>query len=103
MKRLMYIFAILCVFVSCKSKNHALVGGYGNPVRVTPEIKAVFQQAMKGDERFTPKKVSVQVVAGTNYEFFCIDADKKPHTVVVFKPLPGRGEPRVVSVDGKLL
>ncbi len=101
MKRLIYILAILFVFVSCRSKDNALVGAYGHPSQITPEIQKLFIQAMKGDMRFTPKKVRMQIVAGTNYEFLCMDTDKNPHTVVVFNPLPGRGGPRVVSIDGR--
>ncbi len=102
MKRLIYIFALLVAFAGCKSKSDALVGAYGKGNKVTAEERAVFSQAMNGDTFFTPEKVRKQVVAGVNYEFFCVDEDGKPHTILIFKPLPGRGEPRVVSIDGEL-
>lgn len=101
MNRSICILAILFVFVACKSSNDALVGAYGNAAKISPEVRALFIQAMQGDVRFTPKKVYTQVVAGTNYKFICIDADKNQHIIIIFNPLPGRGEPRVISIDGE--
>ena len=76
MNRFFCIFVILFVLVACKSNNNALVGAYGKTVEISPEVRALFIQAMKNDVRFTPVKVRTQVVAG-------------------------RGEPRIVSIDGK--
>lgn len=101
MNRFFYILVILFVLVACKSNNNALVGAYGKTVEISPEVRALFIQAMKNDVRFTLVKVRTQVVAGTNYEFICVDADKNQHIIVIFNPLPGRGEPRIVSIDGK--
>ena len=67
-----------------------------------------------GDVAYTPLSVSTQVVAGTNYRFYCRfedtsdgiqrkaadEGDKYGYCqVTIFKPLPGRGEPTVTSIE----
>ena len=64
---------------------------------------------------YTPMYVSTQVVAGTNYKFWCIWDDlgadlkdfKEPTKtyrycwVTIFKPLPGHGEPCMTTIELK--
>lgn len=86
------------------SNKNGLVGAYGNHEKVTQEERALFDEAVKTYDstlKLTPKKVCKQVVAGLNYQFLCVDVDKQEHTVVIYKPLPGQGEPRVTSIDKK--
>lgn len=86
------------------SNKSGLVGAYGKYEKVTAEERTMFDNAVKTYDaslRLTPKKVCKQVVAGLNYQFLCVDADKKEHTVIIYKPLPGQGEPKVTSVDDK--
>ena len=86
------------------SRKAGLVGAYGKYEKVTTEERALFDEAVRAYDnslRLTPRKVCRQVVAGMNYQFLCVDADRKEHTVVIYKPLPGQGDPRVTSVDSK--
>ena len=101
MKQLLLSFIILVAMVSCKTTDGRFTGAYDKPTKVTTEEVVLFNKVVDAKLALTPKKVSRQVVAGTNYEFFCKDADDKIHTVVIFQPLPGQGEPRVTSIDGK--
>ena len=92
---------MLAALVSCKTTDGRFTGAYDKPTKVTIEEIALFHKAVDTRMALTPKKVSRQVVAGTNYEFICKGTDGKEHVVVVFQPLPGQGEPRVTSIDGK--
>lgn len=79
-----------------------MAGAYGGYEKVDQQEKAIFEEAVKAyDETLVlkPKKVSRQVVAGTNYRFLCKDSGHKTRTVVIYAPLPGRGEPRVTSIE----
>ena len=101
MKHLFLTFFIAVAFASCKTTDGRFTGAYDKPTRVTAEELAIFKKAVASDLSLTPKNVCRQVVAGTNYEFICKGTDGKEHVVVVFQPLPGQGEPRVTSIDGK--
>lgn len=101
MNHLFLSFIILAALVSCKTADGRFTGAYDKLTKVTTEEVALFHKAVDAKMALTPKKVSRQVVAGTNYEFICKDTEGKKHTVVIFQPLPGQGEPRVTSVDGK--
>lgn len=80
------------------------VGAYGETRKPTEEDLAVFASATKdyGYLKLTPLEVSAQVVAGTNYMFTCnmkAFGEDLTAMVKIFKPLPGRGEPQLISVD----
>lgn len=53
---------------------------------------------------YDPILVSTQVVAGTNYKFFCNarvvypEAPWYPAIVIIFQPLPGKGDPHVTEI-----
>ena len=101
MKHLFLSIVLLAAMVSCKTTDGRFTGAYNKPTKVTTEEVVLFNKVVDAKLALTPKKVSRQVVAGTNYEFICKGADGKEHVVVVFQPLPGQGEPRVTSIDGK--
>lgn len=82
-----------------KSDRPHLIGGYTQPRALTGEDRSLFDRAYRGDARLTPVSVSTQVVAGVNYSYVCRDSLDALHTVVIFVPLPGRGEPRVTAVE----
>jgi mevalonate kinase len=74
-----------------------VAGGWSAYHKLTPEDKAVFDEATKGfvGVTYTPQTVSTQVVAGVNYRFKCL-ASIPPAEVVweaiveIFKPLNGK-------------
>jgi Flavodoxins len=82
-----------------------LVGGFSELRDLEEGDREVFAKATEqyGYLHLNPLKVSTQVVAGTNYLFECESAgpDGQASTVEVriFAPLPGRGEPEVISVE----
>ena len=101
MKKIFSIIMIAVALTACKSNSNQMVGAYGETTKVTAAQVEIFNKAVDASLHLTPKKVSSQVVAGTNYKFICEDADGKEHKVIVFQPLPGQGEPRVTCIDGK--
>ena len=92
---------MLAALVSCKTTDGRFTAASDKPTKGTIAEIALFHKAVDTRMALTPKKVSRQVVAGTNYEFICKDANGKKHTIVIFQPLPGQGEPRITSIDGK--
>ena len=102
-----FYIALLClplVLCACggngesgaKSDDTEIVGGYSKPRKLTKDEKALFEEAVQGLEgvEYKPLNVATQVVAGTTRKGKRFDA-----VIVVYKPLPGQGEPRVTSVD----
>lgn len=101
---------------STMSNRMELVGAFGQQREMTHDEMDMFRKATAGDSLivYTPLSVSTQVVAGTNYRFWCRfedisdgirrksadDSDKYGYCwITIFKPLPGRGEPSVTSVN----
>ena len=80
-----------------------LVGGYTGQREPSEEEMELFRYVTgEGDMVFTPLSVSTQVVAGTNYRFWCRFQDNEHYGhcwIVIFKPLPGRGEPRLSAIE----
>lgn len=86
------------------------VGGFSEPRRLTDSEEALFEKyiAKIGDVEYEPINVATQVVAGTNYRFLCkgreVKADGKRGkkfyaAIVLHRPLPDRGEPRILSIE----
>lgn len=86
------------------------VGGYTEARRLKDNEKELFAKyvARIGDVEYEAMNVATQVVAGVNYRFLCkgreVKADgsrgKKFYAVIVLhKPLPDRGEPRIISIE----
>lgn len=93
----------------------AMTGAYGEQRELTSSDMEMFRTAVTAYDStvyYTPLSVSTQVVAGTNYKFWCrvenlsksnTEQDNPGHCwVIIFKPLPGRGEPAVTSVQTEL-
>lgn len=98
------------IFSASDSTSTNQVGGYSESRRLTDREKELFDEyvARIGDVEYEALNVATQIVAGTNCRFLCkareIKADgkrgKKFYAVVVlYRPLPGQGEPRVTSIE----
>jgi hypothetical protein len=82
-----------------------VVGGYTEERDLTAEDTEIFVAAMEGLDgvSYKPLKVSTQVVAGTNYKFYCKatnatpDAKERYVYVTIFVPLPSSGDPAKVT------
>lgn len=85
-----------------------LLGAFTEPRPVTPEDLEVFEAAIaeydpstdsQARPVYVPTSVSTQVVSGVNYLFECDDntpgADRPKIQILVYRPLPGQGEPLV--------
>ena len=98
-----FLTLLSMVFItSCGTVDYAqLTGGFSRPARLTDEDMAVFREAVDSGLGLRPRKVARQVVAGTNYRFECRNKDRRSVEVVIFEPLPGRGDARVTHIDGK--
>lgn len=72
-----------------------MVGGYTTPRDLTKSELEMFRNVTgTGDMVLTPSAVSTQVVAGTNYLFFCTYTDNTTGStgrckVVIYKDLQG--------------
>lgn len=81
------------------------VGAFGEARELDDHDREVFAKATEqyGYLRLTPVSVRTQVVAGINYLFNCesVGPDGNPASVEVriFAPLPGQGNPEVISVE----
>jgi len=123
MKKIIILAALSFAAVSCISDsdrvrdkireieerdNAMIAGAFTEPRPVTAEDLVVFNAAIEKYEPSTdsqvrpiyvPTSVSTQVVAGVNYLFECDDhtpgADRPKIQILIFKPLPGQGEPLV--------
>lgn len=80
-------------------RQQFMTGAYADYREVSAEDMLVFSGAYTGRIALHPQSVATQVVAGTNYKFICTDDNGMVVKVVVFKPLPGRGEPEVSVIE----
>lgn len=102
--KFLIIIVAMAGIAACKSPaNTSLVGGFNKSTKLTSDEKKLFKEVMRSHPglELTPQKVCRQVVAGINYRFECIDTNKKQVMVVVYQPLPGNGDARITSIDGK--
>ena len=85
------------------AKARQLCGGYSEQREPTEEEMELFRSVTGTEDMvFTPLSVATQVVAGINYRFWCRyqEGEIGGHcTVIIFKPLPGRGEPSLRSIE----
>lgn len=110
---LLALFIQACTpHVSEQSPSHTqLAGGFTQGDTLTATDLAAYAAATKGNDFFakwTPQRVSRQVVAGTNYRFYCLTGSKaadgesdEAGTLVVYQPLPGQGLTRVTGINGQ--
>lgn len=83
-----------------------LCGGYTQQRPLEVSERELFRQVTAGmtGVSYTPESVATQVVAGTNYRFVCkaktVTADPETYEaeIIVFKPLPGRGEAKISKI-----
>jgi hypothetical protein len=110
MKRyLLAVISIACLFAtSCTNKNikanndsenQYIVGAYADYRSLDDEDRQLFASTYTHKSKLTPQSVATQVVAGTNYKFICTDDSENVVKVVIFKPLPDQGEPKVLSIE----
>lgn len=112
----MIVLAFSSLLIGCDnvdslfSSEKDIVGAYSKQRRLTNEQKALFFSTTEslGDRwEYKPLNVGVQVVAGTNYRFLCkgrekIDKNRRGKKIyaeiIIHQPLPGQGEPRIISI-----
>lgn len=95
---------IIIGMVSCASTQRSqMEGAFGKSTKLTTEEDSLFKAVVLSHSnlQLKPHKVSRQVVAGTNYRYECVDNNQKKVEVVVYEPLPGQGDARILSIGGK--
>ena len=96
--------AIIISMASCASTpKEPMVGAFEKSTQLTEAVDSLFKAVVlsHSDLQLRPLKVSRQVVAGMNYRYECVDKNKKKVEVIVYEPLPGQGDARILSIDGK--
>lgn len=112
MKHALILSALACgAFMACtapvdkKSTTDnaaSLVGAFTQGDTLSAADLAVFTSAVKGIDflaDWNPVRVSRQVVAGTNYRFYCQTGPDKTGTLQVFVPLAGRQQ--ITGINGE--
>ncbi len=95
---------IIIGMASCASTQKSqMEGAFGKSTKLTTEEDSLFKAVVLSHSnlQLKPHKVSRQVVAGTNYRYECMDNNKKKVEVVVYEPLPGQDDARILSIGGK--
>ena len=95
---------IIIGMASCASTQKSqMIGAFGKSTKLTTEEDSLFKAVVLSHSnlQLKPFKVSRQVVAGTNYRYECVDNNKKKVEVVVYEPLPGQDDARILSIGGK--
>lgn len=95
---------IIIGMASCASTQKTqMIGAFGKSTKLTTEEDSLFKAVVLSHSnlQLKPLKVSRQVVAGTNYRYECVDNNKKKVDVVVYEPLPGQDDARILSIGGK--
>lgn len=81
---------------TAKAEKSEMLGGYTTPRDVTESEAEMFRKVTGNEDMvLTPSAVSTQVVAGTNYLFFCTYTDRVTGEtgrckVVIYKDLQGK-------------
>ena len=85
------------------TQRSQMEGAFGKSTKLTTEEDSLFKAVVLSHSnlQLKPLKVSRQVVAGTNYRYECVDNNKKKVEVVVYEPLPGQDDARILSIGGK--
>ncbi|MEG1645414.1 MAG: hypothetical protein RR279_06165 [Alistipes sp.] len=117
MKKILFLSAVVFVSMACGSsrqlvhttpaqEQEMMVGGYTQQRPLTEADRTLFATATAKLEapKYIPESVATQIVAGCNYRFICkiVTSSHEPRTtaaeIVIFQPLPGRGDPKVSSI-----
>ncbi len=96
--------ALICTAACGNCGQPEMVGAFGKSSRPTEQEKYLFESVVHshGDlQQLKPLKVSRQVVSGTNYRYECRGNRHKRVEIIIFEPLPGQGEARILQIDGK--
>lgn len=104
-KILILLLSIACM-CGCDSATTA-VGGYSKTRRLSDAEREMFTTVTSSIEgvEYSPMNVATQVVAGTNYRFLCKARETKGShkrfyaAIVIHQPLPGQGEPHLLSIQ----
>lgn len=100
-------YDITTTFAGLTHENEILCGGYSEVREPDMDEYQLFREVtdtVKG-MTFTPLSVQTQVVAGTNYKFYCRFSDVTEEFnpghcyLTIYKPLPGKGEPTITSIE----
>lgn len=109
MKRI-FCFLVLILCLSCSSSRHQsqdettsqnemLCGGWSSSREATPEEIELFLDTTSSLKmELKVLSVMTQVVAGLNYCFLA-QGGESYYFVKIFRPLPGQGQPQLVSVE----
>lgn len=113
LKSIFLLYAVL-LLASCgngtsrlSTEEEQLCGGYSESREPTDEEYQLFRSVTDTVQgmAFTPLTLQTQVVAGINYRFYCRFSDGSEKYspghcyLTIFKPLPGRGNPSITSVE----
>lgn len=118
MKRILTLVVAAAVLTACggparkagkTEENHEktmMTGGYTDPRQPDAKELELFRQVTAGltGVEYTPENVATQVVAGLNYRFVCKASTVTPDPetyraeIIVYQPLPGRGEARITGI-----
>lgn len=104
------LLSLMSLLVACKTtrvskveepvpQKQALLGGYTEYRELDDNDRQLFESTYTDKRKLTPQRVASCVVAGLKYRFVCVDKKGREVIVVIFQPLPGRGEPHVVKVE----
>lgn len=102
------LLSLLCMMVACKSikikeaeqqQRQTIVGGYTEFRELTDEDIRLFESTYDSNRKLTPQYVATSIVAGINYRFLCLDENGHEVIVVIFQPLPGKGEPYIKKIE----
>ncbi len=102
--RTLALAVIIIGTASCACNHRSqMVGAFDKSTKLTTEEDSLFNVVVlsQSDLQLKPLKVSRQVVAGTNYRYECVDNNREKVEVIVYEPLPGQGDARILSIDGK--
>ncbi len=88
------------------TQENLMPGAYTPFHCVDADEKKLFNEVMDKfvGVGYDPVAVATQVVAGTNYKYFCnakiVYPDSPNYTamVIIYKPLPGEGDPHLTEI-----
>lgn len=86
-----------------ETQKEMICGGYTKQRELTADEMAMFRSVTgTGSTVYTPLSVATQVVAGTNFKFWCRfedkASDKSGHCwIVIYQPL--QGDPELTSIE----
>ena len=95
---------IIIGMASCVSTQKSqMVGAFGKSTKLTTEEDSLFKAVVLSHSNLQLKRLKVtrQDMAETNYRYECVKKKKKKVEVIIYEPLPGQGDARILSIGGK--